>query len=268
MMMHEILSVNNPRVKQWTELLTKKGRDKQQRFLIEGVHLVAEALKSGVQVETILCSNVRGLPEEVKVWADSSSSKSELVAVSEPILAKCTETQSPQAVCAIVRKPQMDVKDFLQAARSLVVVVDGVQDPGNLGTMMRSADAVKADGMLIGKGTVDPFNPKTVRSSMGSLFHIPIIECDLLEILPQAAAAGIQLVNTSLQAEQSCYEADFTRDTWFVFGNEGNGVSTSVAQLVERHLKIPMRGEAESLNVAMAATVLLYEAMRQRYFSL
>ncbi|WP_164821836.1 TrmH family RNA methyltransferase, partial [Paenibacillus koleovorans] len=150
------------------------------------------------------------------------------------------------------------------AKAPLVVCVDGVQDPGNLGTIVRSADAVGATAVVLGRGTVDLYNPKTVRSTMGSLFHLPIVEAELEPLLAEAGARGVQLVVTSLQAQESCYAVDFTRGTWFVVGNEGRGVSDSVARHVNRHVIIPMPGGSESLNVAMAATVLLFEASRQR----
>ncbi len=146
----------------------------------------------------------------------------------------------------------------------LVVAVDGVQDPGNLGTIIRSADAVGAQGIVLGKGTVDLYNPKTVRSTMGSMFHLPIAEADLTQLLPRAQAGGAQLVITDLSASRSCYDLDLTKPTWLVLGNEGSGVSPEVSALVNETVIIPMRGESESLNVAMAATVLLFEAMRQR----
>ncbi|NHN34550.1 RNA methyltransferase [Paenibacillus sp. S3N08] len=148
----------------------------------------------------------------------------------------------------------------------LVVVIDGVQDPGNLGTIIRSADAVGATGVLLGKGTVDLYNPKTVRSTMGSLFHLPIASGDLHALLPAAAEQGVAIVTTSLQATSSCYDFDFRRPVWFVIGNEGQGVSAEVSALSTEQILIPMQGKAESLNAAMAATVVLFEAMRQRVF--
>lgn len=256
-----IESISNPRVKEWAALAARKTRDRAGRFLVEGVHLVAEALESGAQVETIVYAKDRGLPDELGRLAPASV---ELVATSEKVLMKCTDTLTPQGVFAVVRKPAHAAADILHRHRSLVIAVDGVQDPGNLGTIIRSADAAGASGILLGRGTVDLYNPKTVRSTMGSLFHLPIAECELGETLRRARAAGVQVAVSTLDDAVSCYEADFTRDTWIVVGNEARGVSADALREADVRVRIPMPGRAESLNVAMAATVLLFEAQRQR----
>jgi TrmH family RNA methyltransferase len=258
-----ILSLHNPRVKLWAQLLDKKGRDKQGSYLVEGIHLVQEAVKWKAGIETLLYSEQRGIPAEIETLV-ASEAELECVPVGEQVLAKCSDAQTPQPVIAIVRKTAYSAAKLLDIPDSLIVVADGVQDPGNLGTIIRSADAVGASGVVLGKGTVDLYNPKTVRSTMGSLFHVTVVEADLLPLLAEAKSRGVRLVNTSLQAKQSCYEADFTGPTWFVLGNEGKGVSPEVAAQIDDHVIIPMKGQAESLNVAMAATVLLFEAMRQR----
>jgi RNA methyltransferase, TrmH family len=260
----EISSVNNPRVKEWSQLLERKYRDKLSLYIIEGVHLVQEALKNEVDVQTVAYSLDRGIPEELRELSGSASRRLEWVGVSETVLAKCTDAQTPQPVFAVVRKSTVSAESLLGLAESLVVVVDGVQDPGNLGTIIRSADAIGAAGVILGGGTVDLYNPKTVRSTMGSMFHLPVVSADLPPLLRRAREQGIQLVGTSLQATATCYETDFRPSTWIVVGNEGKGVSPEVAELVTRNVIIPIPGKAESLNVAMATTVLLYEALRQR----
>lgn len=257
----EIVSPQNQRVKDWASLLERRGREKQGQFLIEGVRLVEEAVQAKAPIRTILYSLDKGLPEALY---DETADHIEWIGVSEAVLSKCTDTQTPQGLVAVVDKLGYKPSDFLGFAGDLVVAVDGVQDPGNLGTIIRSADAVGAHGVLLGKGTVDLYNPKTVRSTMGSMFHLPIAECDLRELLPQAQQKGVQLVVTDLTAEQSCYEMDLSEPTWLVFGNEGRGISQEIAALVDKTVIIPMKGQSESLNVAMAATVLLFEAMRQR----
>lgn len=268
--MPEIVSVQNPRVKEWQQLLERKGRERQGLFLVEGVHLVQEALRHAADVRVVAYSRERGIPEELSGFAAEAGDggeQPEWIAVSEPVLTRCTDARTPQAVFAVVAKPSGAAPALLDLPDALVVAVDGVQDPGNLGTIIRSADSVGASGVVLGSGTVDLYNPKTLRATMGSLFHLPVIEADLSEVLEQARARGAQLVGTSLQADEPCYAADFRGATWFVVGNEGRGVSPLVAGLVSRNVIIPMHGKAESLNVAMAATVLLYEALRQRRYS-
>ncbi|WP_135554021.1 TrmH family RNA methyltransferase [Paenibacillus cymbidii] len=258
-----LTSVANPRVKQWSELLTKRGRDKTGKFLLEGVHLIEEAKQAGHPLETLLFDAEKGLPESL------AGAAAQVVPVSAAVLAKCSDTQTPQGVIAIAAKlPPLSGEQLAGAGgRQLVVVVDGVQDPGNLGTIIRSADAVAASAVLLGPGTVDLYNPKTIRATMGSLFHLHIGQGELLPWLAHAAAAGAQVVGTSLAARQSCYELDLTQSTWLVFGSEGAGVSPQVEAHVTQRAIIPMPGRAESLNVAMAATVLLFEAARQRGLS-
>ena len=260
-MLETIVSLQNPRVKLWAQLLDKKGRDRQGAYLIEGIHLVQEALRWNAAVEAVVVSEARGLPPEIERELPAGI---DCVAVSEQVLVKISDTQTPQPVMAVVRKQTGSAEQLLEATDGLVVVCDGVQDPGNLGTIIRSADAVGATGVVLGKGTVDVYNPKTVRSTMGSLFHLPVMEAELPTLLEKAKGRGVQIVNASLQATKSCYEADFTGPTWFIVGNEGSGVSAPVAAAADKQVRIPMKGPSESLNVAMAATVLLFEAMRQR----
>lgn len=261
MLLNEILSVQNPRVKLWVQLLERKGREKQGQYTVEGTHLVEEAVKANAPVRTIVYDLDKGIPNQLY---RETKDHVEWIGVSRQVLEKCTDTDTPQGIFAVLDKPELTVTELLTAHQALVVVVDGVQDPGNLGTIIRSSDAVGASGVILGKGTVDLYNPKTIRSTMGSLFHLPIISGDLLEWLPKAAEHGTQIIGTSLQATASCYDVDFNRPTWLILGNEGQGMSADVAELVTKPIIIPMQGGAESLNVAMAATVLLFEASRQR----
>lgn len=271
-----ITSIQNTKVKSWVQLRERKHRSQEGRFIVEGIHLVQEALCSGIRVETVAYDMENGVPKELEQFQtneagitsfDKQGKSTEWIAVSDSIIRKCSDTETPQPVFAIVHKPISSIKSLLASLDSLVVVVDGVQDPGNLGTIIRTADAVGADGVVIGKGSVDLYHAKTIRSTMGSLFHLPIVEGDLSMLLPMAQARGVRLTSTSLQATHSCYSYDYRQASWFIVGNEGRGVSPGVQALVDDTIMIPMRGQSESLNVAMATTVLLYEAMRQRHFS-
>lgn len=301
-----IQSAQNARVKEWAQLAERKHRDRQGKYIVEGVHLVQEALRHGAKVETVLVADDRPLPQELRKYAPqggrSGGNRSEVrsggeggrigaaevatghsggtalgqtprrpccewISVSRAVLQKLADAQTPQGVVAVVRKPASDPSALLLAKAPLVVAVDSVQDPGNLGAIIRSADAAGADGVLLGRGTVDLYNPKTLRSTMGSLYHLPVIEADLPQWLRRAREAGHAAVGMSLHARATLYETDLRRGTWFVLGNEGQGLSEEVQAEVDTGLIIPMQGAAESLNVAMAATVVLFEAMRQRYSS-
>lgn len=262
--MTEILSTQNAKVKEWAQLLEKKHRDKQGKFIVEGIHLVSEVLRSDWDIDCIVYDTEKGIPAELREDIDHYSGGAQYIAVSEAVLSKCTDTKTPQSVFAIVYKRNSLTDRLLESNRSLVMVLDNVQDPGNVGTIIRSSDAAGATGIVLGKGCADLYNPKTIRSTMGSLFHLPVIESDLSELLPVAKQKGHLVLSTSLQASQSCYEFDFTTGAWIVIGNEGKGISAEVSELVDQHILIPMQGQAESLNAAMASTILLFEAMRQR----
>lgn len=261
----DILSTQNPRAKEWAQLLEKKHRDKQGKYLIEGIHLVQEALRSGADLECVAFDAERGIPSELASMADTG--QTQWIGVSAAVIAKCSDTKTPQPVFAVVRKQKAAIGKLLAQKNSLVIVLDAVQDPGNVGTIIRTADAAGADGVIVGRGSADIYNPKTIRSTMGSMFHLPVVEGDLMELLPQAKESGVRIVSTSLQATSTCYGYDFTGPSWLLMGNEAKGVSEAAQQLVDDALTIPMKGQAESLNVAMASTVLLFEAMRQRHFN-
>lgn len=265
-----IASAANPRVKAWAKLTERKYREREGKFLLEGVHLVKEALMAGWPLECVAYDAGVGVPGELAAWADDAYGT--WIPVSPEVIAKCSRSETPQPVFAVagtrsgapvpaVHKAMMDRES------ALVVVLDGVQDPGNVGTIVRSAAACGAAAVILGRGTADIYNAKTLRATMGALFHVPVMEADLTELLPQAQERGVVVVGTSLQAARSCYECDFRRGIWLVFGNEGSGLSPAVSACVSEHVIIPMTGHAESLNVAMAATVLLFEAQRQRAVS-
>lgn len=258
-------SVANERVKLWSSLLEKKHRDRKGLFIIEGIHLVKEAISNKAELEAIIYDADRGLPQEIAALTEQVAGYTEWYKATKQIMSKCTGTETAPPIFAVVAKPSYDEAALFEP-NGLVVVLDGVRDPGNVGTIIRSADAVGATGVILGKGCVDLYNPKTVRSTMGSLFHLPIIEGELLPYIAQAKQAGIHIVGTSLQATEHCYSYNWKAGSWLVMGSEGDGLSEEIEAEVNKSIIIPMVGSSESLNVAMATTVLLYEALRQRRF--
>ncbi|KKO50888.1 TrmH family RNA methyltransferase [Paenibacillus sp. DMB20] len=261
----EILSLQNPRVKAWAQLQEKKHRDKQNKFVVEGIHLVQEALLSGADVECVAFDMAKGIPRELREIPDNGR-RVEWIGVTEAIISKVSHASTPQPVFAVVRKERETWDKLFADIGRPVIVLDGLQDPGNVGTIIRSADASGAAGVILGKGCADLYNPKTLRSTMGSVFHLPIIEGELTELLPRAREKGARLVTTSLEGKTSAFHYDFTGFCWIVIGSEGSGVSPEAAALVDDAIIIPMPGRAESLNAAMAASVLLFEALRQREY--
>ncbi len=243
-------------------LSSRKGREERGLFLVEGVRLVEEAFDAGAKVELILTSprafaterglnllNIvksRGLPH----WETDEQKFCRLAA-----------TETPQGVLAIVRQPVWEFHP--QVNTGLWVITDGLQDPGNLGTIIRTAEAAGVAGIILTKGTVDPFNPKTLRATMGSVFRVPLFidpgDLSLVRVLQQHVA----LVAALLEADLNYDEANLANPVAIVVGNEGQGISDNLRRIVNFHVRIPMFGEVESLNVAVAAAILLYESRRQ-----
>lgn len=264
-----IRSPHNPQVKEWAALATKKGRDRSGAFLVEGAHLVGEALRSECAVMQIIYVPGTAAEREVTAeWGRRSGGDDAAVRrqpVTEEVMRKISDTGAPQGVAAVVRRRDVSGSELFRPAGRPLVAVDAVRDPGNAGTIIRAADAAGAAGALLGEGSVDMYNPKTVRATMGSLFHLPVLSCDLAVALPRARAAGFRVVAASLNASRHCFETDLTGPVCLLLGNEAEGISPELEAFADVAVTIPIVGRAESLNVAMAATVLLYEALRQRH---
>ncbi|GAB7388396.1 RNA methyltransferase [Bacillaceae bacterium] len=260
-----IESPHNAKIKAWSRLLTRKGREEQRSFLIEGVRLVAEALRTpGVEVTHFLYDKDEAVSSHPLVSLIEQKRNLTVVRVSAAALRKLTDTQTPQGVVAIVKKPAYSLDRLLRKEELILLLVDAVQDPGNLGTIVRAADAAGIDGIVLGEGCVDLYHPKVVRSTMGSLFHLPVVSGDLREVIPRLKKERVRILGTSLEAAVPYDRADYGGKIALVVGNEANGVHPEVLRYADEKVKIPIYGKAESLNVAMATSILLYEARRQR----
>lgn len=267
-----ITSTSNPKVKEWASLLLKKGREEKGRFLIEGSRLVEEAIRSGAQVEAVIWQTGKSFP-----FLEHLCPQGKQWEASEAVIRKLTTTEEAQGIVAVVRigegkdsliRDKEPVKDagftslVHNSGRSLQLLADGISDPGNLGTIIRTADAAGADGVLLGEGTVDLYNPKTVRSTMGSLFHLPILRVETLKVLSELKKAGVQIVAASLRGKTDFREAVYKPHVLVVVGNEAHGLSPEVEKMADLKVQIPIYGQAESLNVAIAAALMLYEVRR------
>ena len=252
--MEHITSRQNPLVARLRKLgADKKARRAEGAFLCEGVKLVGEALRWGADVETLVVAEgvelPEGLPEKIR-----------LVEVPEDLLKAVSTVDTPQGMLAVCRTPELAPPEELAPGRYLVL--DGVQDPGNVGTVWRTADAFGADGLILLPGCAEPFSPKTVRSTMGACFRLPVWELDLDGLRARLAAAGVPLYATALREDtQDARDADLSRAA-VVIGSEGRGVSQTVLDACEKTLKLPMRERCESLNAAVAAAVVLWEGWR------
>ncbi|XJZ26427.1 TrmH family RNA methyltransferase [Bacillota bacterium Lsc_1132] len=247
--MKSIQSVKNPQVKQWKKLLTKKERDKTGAFLVEGFHLVEEALKQQDSVLELIVSEKVELPPRLDYRSAS------ITLVTEEISNQLSDTEAPQGIYAVCR--QFDSESSLQEAGSFLLI-DAVQDPGNLGTMIRTADAAGIDAVIVGNGSVDLFNPKVLRSAQGSHFHLPIIRGDLTEWINKLKEKNIPAYGTALENAMVYTETKPGNQFALIVGNEGNGVSKEILTQTDANLYIPIYGKSESLNVAVATGILLY----------
>lgn len=245
--MKHIQSSQNPQVKQWKKLLTKKERDKSGTFLVEGFHLVEEALKVKEQVIDIIVSEKVGLPPG---WDTGSAN---VTLVTEEISNALSDTETPQGIYAICRKQDKEAPDA-----KTFLFIDAVQDPGNLGTMIRTADAAGIDAVVVGKGTVDEYNSKVLRSAQGSHFHLPILRGDLNEWVEKLRAKNIPVYGTALEGAAAYTDTPTSDSFALIVGNEGNGVNKELLTKTTGNLYIPIYGKSESLNVAVATGILLY----------
>lgn len=264
--MHRLLGKNNPELKSIKKLSRRRHRDIEKKFLIEGIRFVEEALSSAWPLESFIYSPRLVEGERGQALLEMAVRKGVRIMVVEScVMSELADTDTPQGVLAVMRQPNYRLEDLIGSRQALVVVVDGVQDPGNLGTIIRSADAAAANCAILLKGTVDLYNPKTLRSTMGSLFHLPVVtDVEPDNVLNLLSEAGLQLVVGAPSAARTVGSLDLTRPTALVVGSEARGPSSEVIQRAAHLVRIPMPGRAESLNVATAASILLYEAVRQR----
>lgn len=262
-----VTSPHNEIVKTAASLRQKKYRDELGLFAVEGVRLAEELVAACWPVETCLFTAAAAeKPRVAKILNSMEEQRCRLVRVPNTVYAKVTDTQEPQGIMLIAPPRKAALRDIvLQPAPALIAVLDGVRDPGNAGTVIRAADAAGCSGVVLLKGCVDLYAGKTVRATMGSLFHLSIVEGLLhTELVAALNAAAIPLVAATMDGAVEYTAADLARPVAVAFGNEGEGVSGELLAGTSARVAIPIYGKAESLNVATAAAIILYEAARQR----
>ena len=261
----KITSLSNQKIKELLDIRRRKGRDKQSPFIIEGPHLIETALNSGSQINDVLFrASFSSKENGQQLLRRLSKHTKNVFEVSEHIMARIADTETTQGIVAVSASRSLSLEDVRPGAETLIVVIDGVQDPGNLGTIIRTSDAAAADAVILLPGTCDAFMQKTVRSTAGSIFNIPVIESDLQPLLKWLCLNKIKLAVTSLDTDKTIFEEQLEGPLALVFGNEAHGVCKEIRSAADLLLRVPIYGQAESLNVASAAAVCLYEALRQR----
>lgn len=260
--MQTITSKDNELIKHIRKLKDKKYRDESNEYVVEGVKLVEEAVKENAKIKQIIVCEDTTRTYEIPTHIMLEIARYECISVSNKIFNIITQVTNPQGIMAIIEKNAQDAQ--IDYSQDIIVVLDDVQDPGNLGTILRTVDSIGLNQIIVSKGTADAFNSKVVRSTMGAIFRIKIIEVEnLVQEIKEMRKHHFKLMVTSLQTKNSIYDIDFYKKI-IVIGNEANGVSKEIQDMADEKAKIPMLGRTESLNASVAAGVVMYEYVRQK----
>ena len=265
-----ITSAANQQMKNLSALMKKsKERKKQKLFVVEGPKMCFEAPKDWVWHIYVADSFWKN--EQTKIQLMQYLEKNGLVfedvcdTVADSVFHSVSDTQTPQGIMAVLHLPKYELSDLMNGEKTHLLILESIQDPGNLGTMVRTGEGAGISGILMNQTTVDLFNPKTVRSTMGSLYRVPfLVVDDLEETIRNLQSDGVRVFAAHLKGTKSYDTADYRMPTAFMIGNEGNGLSDEIANLADSYIRIPMEGQVESLNAAISATLLMYECNRQR----
>ncbi|WP_022894779.1 TrmH family RNA methyltransferase [Agromyces subbeticus] len=254
----------SPRVRAVAKLAKKAARAESGLFLLEGPQAVAEALTFRPQLVVELFATPTALERYDEITAAAEAAGIEIEYVTEEVLDSMADTVTPQGFVAVCRQFPTAVKDVFAAGPKLVAILEEVRDPGNAGTIVRAADAAGADAVIFTGRTVDLYNPKVVRSSTGSIFHLPVaIGAELEDVLVRARAAGLTVLAADVKGDDllaARNDGVLAQPTAWVFGNEARGLPDEQLELADRAVTVPIYGHAESMNLATAASVCLYES--------
>lgn len=254
----------SPRVRAVVKLTKRSARTETGLFLLEGPQAVREALSYRPDAIVELFTTPTAWDKHGDLRQAAADADVRFEYVTEFVLAAMADTVTPQGVVAVARQTPTSVRDIFAAAPRLVAICEEVRDPGNLGTIIRAADATGADAVVLTGRTVDLYNPKVVRSTTGSLFHLPVsVGGELSDVVERAHAAGLQVVAADVKGDDllaARAEGVLARPTAWLFGNEARGLEDHARELADRALRLPIFGRAESLNLATAASVCLYES--------
>ncbi len=260
--MQRISSKDNEFIKHIKKLKDKKYRDESNEYIIEGIKLIEEAINEKANIKQIVICEECGKTQEIPKKLMYEIASYECIYVTENIFTNITDVKNPQGILAIIEKNNS--KTEIDYKEDIIVALDDIQDPGNLGTILRTIDSIGLRQILLSKGTADSYNPKVVRSTMGAIFRVKIIECDdLVKNLKEVKKHKYELVVTSLQTDNNIYDINYHKKV-IVIGNEANGVSKEIQNIADKKVKIPMLGKTESLNASVATGIVLYEYVRQK----
>lgn len=260
--MQKISSKDNELIKHIKKLKDKKYRDINNEYMVEGIKLVGEAIQEKAKIKQIVICEECEKSEQISKELMYEIAKEECIYVTEKIFKYISEVTNPQGILAIIEKN--NIENQIDYTQDIMIALDDVQDPGNLGTILRTVDSIGITQILVSKGTADSYNPKVVRSTMGAIFRVNVIECeDLQRTLKEIKKHKFKIVVSSLQTENSIYDIEYNKKV-IVIGNEANGVEKQIQEMADERIKIPMLGKTESLNASVATGVILYEYVRQK----
>ena len=259
--MQKISSKENTLIKHLKKLKEKKYRDEYGEYIIEGVKIIKEAFDNNANIKQIVICDGCDNSELIEKHLKYEMAKFDFICVPKNIFKIISDVENPQGILAVIGKNEK-VNDINK--EDIILALDDIQDPGNLGTIIRTADSVGLKQILISKGTTDSYNPKVIRSTMGAIFRVNIIECDnLKQKLNELQTKDYKIVCTSLKAKKTIYNIDYNKKI-IVIGNEANGVSKEILNIADEKVIIPMLGKTESLNASVATGIVLYEYVRQK----
>lgn len=258
--MQTISSRDNEIIKNIKKLKEKKYRDIENKFIVEGIKLVEEAINENANITLIViceeCIHDGTLSKELLYKIATY----ECIYVTEKVFNVLTDVKTPQGILAVIEKK--NIKNEIDYSQDMIIALDDIQDPGNLGTILRTVDSANLNQIIISRNSADSYNPKVVRSTMGAIFRVNVIEVDnLAEVLKEMQRNKFEVVVTALDTNDSIYDVDY-KNKVIVIGNEANGVSKEIQELADKRVKIPMLGKTESLNASVAASIMIYEYVR------
>lgn len=259
--MQKITSKENSLIKHIIKLKNKKYRNEFNEYIVEGAKIIKEAIQEKANIKNILISEDAVNSVIIDKYLKNELNKLDYIIVSTNIFKQITEVEAPQGIIAIIENNNK--KNTIDCTAEFILALDNIQDPGNLGTIIRTADSCNIKQIIVTKGTVDAYNPKVIRSTMGAIFRVNITQCDnLAKTLNNLKNSNYKIFSTVLESAKSIYNISFKR-TVVVIGNEANGVSKEVVDISDERVTIPMLGKTESLNASIAAGVIMYEYVRQ-----
>ncbi len=260
--MQVITSKDNEMIKNIRKLKDKKYRDTANQYMVEGIKLIEEAIQEGAKIDKIVVCEECVKDNTLEQNLLYEIAKHDCIYVSEKIFATLTDVSTPQGILAVINKESSE--DSIDYNQEMIVILDGIQDPGNLGTILRTVDSVGLNQIIVSSHTADAYNPKVVRSTMGAIFRVKVIEStNLVQTIKNIKKHRFKILATSLQTEKSIFDVEYNKKA-IIIGNEANGVTDEILAVSDIQAKIPMLGKTESLNASVATGVILYEYVRQK----